>query len=157
MPQVELQDEVARLRAELTTALTSGGGQHVDVMSVVMGPQPGACLGCRLHLPTLRPMLCGGSPLRPGPRTSCAPPTAGSIAYLIPLGQLLLRPDPPLCAGGIARLIPLNNCQLLRARCPLSLQEAAMEPQQPMLLTVDPHPPAGSDWAGMADGRLSGG
>ena len=38
--QMELQDEVARLRAELTAALSmGGGGGHVDVMSVVLGPR----------------------------------------------------------------------------------------------------------------------
>lgn len=35
-PQVELQDELARLRAELTTALSmGGGGGHVDVLSLI--------------------------------------------------------------------------------------------------------------------------
>jgi hypothetical protein len=38
--QMELQDEVARLRAELTAALSMGsGGGHVNVMSVVLGPR----------------------------------------------------------------------------------------------------------------------
>eukprot|EP00887_Chlorella_sp_A99_P004632 scaffold4.g4632.t1 len=45
--QVELQDEVARLRAELTAALATGpGGSHIDVMSVVMGgAAPGSSPG----------------------------------------------------------------------------------------------------------------
>ena len=37
----ELADEVARLRAELTAALSMGGGARVDVLSVVMGPGQG--------------------------------------------------------------------------------------------------------------------
>ena len=36
----DMADEVARLRAELTAALSmGGGGAHMDVMSVVMGRQ----------------------------------------------------------------------------------------------------------------------
>lgn len=42
--QTDLQDELARLRAELTAALSvGGGGGHIDVMSAVLGPRgPGA-------------------------------------------------------------------------------------------------------------------
>ncbi|KAL4448019.1 hypothetical protein ABPG75_005238 [Micractinium tetrahymenae] len=37
--KTELQDELARLRAELTAALSmGGGGGHIDVMSAVLGP-----------------------------------------------------------------------------------------------------------------------
>lgn len=37
--QAEVQNELARLRAELTAALALGGGNsRVDVASVVMGP-----------------------------------------------------------------------------------------------------------------------
>ena len=44
--QTEVQDELARLRAELTAALSmGGGGGHVDVMSVVLGPRSGMAAG----------------------------------------------------------------------------------------------------------------
>lgn len=59
--QAEAQDEVARLRAELTAALAlGGGGGRVDVASVVLGPKrSGGALAWRAVAWTAVAAQCG--------------------------------------------------------------------------------------------------
>lgn len=85
--QTELQDELARLRAELTAALSvGGGGGHTDVVSAVLGPRGSAGGECRGPQGRQRTGQGPSAALRPIPPEQSLGPGRRTLPLLLDVG-----------------------------------------------------------------------